>query len=58
MPAVSNRRKPDREIKRERMTLAGADRAAFLDALMNPPEPSAKLIAALRRHRDLTVAAH
>ena len=94
MPAVSNRRKPDREIKRERielrvgasakeliqramavtgltagdlayegarrvldeherMILAGADRDAFLDALMNPPEPSEKLVAALRRHRDL-----
>ena len=94
MPTVSNRRKPGREIKRERielrvgpsakkliqramavtgltagdlayegarrvldeherMVLTGADREAFLDALMNPPEPPAKLIAALRRHRDL-----
>ncbi|MGE3831848.1 MAG: DUF1778 domain-containing protein [Parvibaculaceae bacterium] len=38
----------------ERMVLAGADREAFFAALMNPPEPSEKLIAALRRHRDLT----
>lgn len=38
----------------ERMVLTGADRDAFLAALMNPPEPSEKLIAALRRHRDLT----
>ena len=37
----------------ERMVLTGADREAFLDALMNPPEPSEKLIAALRRHRDM-----
>jgi uncharacterized protein (DUF1778 family) len=37
----------------ERMVLTGADRQAFLDALMNPPEPTEKLIAALRRHRDL-----
>jgi uncharacterized protein (DUF1778 family) len=37
----------------ERMMLAGADREAFLDALANPPEPAEKLIAALRRHRDL-----
>jgi len=37
----------------ERMVLAGADREAFFEALMNPPEPSEKLIAALRRHRDL-----
>lgn len=37
----------------ERMVLSGADREAFLDALTNPPEPSAKLIGALRRHRDL-----
>ena len=38
----------------ERMVLTGADREAFFDALRNPPEPSEKLIAALRRHRDLT----
>lgn len=37
----------------ERMVLTGADRKAFFEALMNPPEPSEKLIAALRRHRDL-----
>ncbi len=37
----------------ERMVLTGADREAFLDALMNPPEPPEKLIAAFRRHRDL-----
>ena len=37
----------------ERMVLAGADRDAFLDAVLNPPAPTAKLIAALRRHRDL-----
>ena len=37
----------------ERMVLAGADREAFLEALRNPPEPTDKLIAALRRHRDL-----
>jgi uncharacterized protein (DUF1778 family) len=38
----------------ERLVLAGIDREAFLKALMSPPEPSEKLIAALRRHRDLT----
>jgi uncharacterized protein (DUF1778 family) len=37
----------------ERLVLTGADREAFLEALMNPPEPSEKLIGALRRHRDL-----
>ena len=35
----------------ERMVLLGADREAFLDALLNPPEPTEKLVAALRRHR-------
>jgi uncharacterized protein (DUF1778 family) len=35
----------------ERMVLVGADREAFLDALRNPPEPTEKLVAALRRHR-------
>jgi uncharacterized protein (DUF1778 family) len=37
----------------ERMVLAGADRQAFLDALAEPPEPAEKLVAALRRHRDI-----
>jgi uncharacterized protein (DUF1778 family) len=35
----------------ERMDLIGADRDAFLDALSNPPKPSARLVAALRLHR-------
>lgn len=37
----------------ERMVLTGADREAFFEALTNPPEPSEKLIAALRRHREI-----
>ena len=37
----------------QRMILTGADRDAFLDAVLNPPEPSPKLIKALRRHRKL-----
>lgn len=37
----------------ERMVLTGADREAFLDAVMNPPEPTEKLVTALRRHREL-----
>jgi len=37
----------------ERMVLTGADRDAFLDAVLNPPAPTAKLIAALKRHHDL-----
>lgn len=37
----------------ERMLLTGADREAFLDAVANPPEPTERLIAALRRHRGL-----
>jgi uncharacterized protein (DUF1778 family) len=37
----------------ERMVLTGADRDAFLQAVLNPPEPADKLVAALRRHRDL-----
>jgi uncharacterized protein (DUF1778 family) len=36
----------------QRMILAGADRDAFLDAVLNPPEPTAKLVDALRRHRN------
>ena len=37
----------------ERMVLAGADREIFLAALASPPEPTDRLVAALRRHRDL-----
>ena len=37
----------------ERMVLTGADREAFFEAVMNPPKPPAKLVASLRRHRDL-----
>jgi uncharacterized protein (DUF1778 family) len=36
----------------DHMVLCGADREAFLDAVMNPPEPTDRLVAALRRHRD------
>ena len=37
----------------ERMVLLGADREAFLNALLNPPEPAERLVAALRRHRSV-----
>jgi len=37
----------------ERMVLSGADRDAFLAAVEAPPAPTDKLVAALRRHRDL-----
>ncbi len=48
--SVSARRELD---EHQRMVLIGADRDAFLDAVLNPPEPTDKLIAALRCHRDL-----
>jgi uncharacterized protein (DUF1778 family) len=37
----------------ERMILVGADRDAFLQALRARPEPADKLVAALRRHREM-----
>jgi uncharacterized protein (DUF1778 family) len=37
----------------ERMVLTGRDRDAFLDAVSNPPAPTKKLVAALKRHREL-----
>jgi uncharacterized protein (DUF1778 family) len=37
----------------ERMVLRGEDRDAFLEALVAPPEPAEKLLAALRRHREV-----
>ena len=39
--------------EQERMVLTGADRDAFLEAVMNPPEPAEELVAALKRHREL-----
>ena len=36
-----------------RMTLVGADREAFIHALMNPPEPTSLLIAAIKRRQSL-----
>jgi uncharacterized protein (DUF1778 family) len=38
----------------ERMLLVGADRESFLAAVMDPPAPSEKLVAALKRHRTVT----
>ncbi|MGH6905131.1 MAG: DUF1778 domain-containing protein [Geminicoccaceae bacterium] len=38
---------------RETVMLSGRDWDAFLDALVNPPEPSAELKRALRRHDEL-----
>ena len=37
----------------ERMMLVGADRDAFLEAVTNPPKPTEKLVAALKRHREV-----
>lgn len=37
----------------ERMTLVGADRDAFLQAVLDPPAPTGKLVAAMKRHRAL-----
>jgi uncharacterized protein (DUF1778 family) len=34
-----------------RMVLTGRDRDAFLAAIADPPAPTAKLVAALKRHR-------
>ncbi len=37
----------------QRMVLTGRDRDAFLEAVANPPAPAEKLVAALKRHRQL-----
>lgn len=36
----------------ERVTLSAKDWEVFYDALVNPPEPNAKLKAAARRYRE------
>ena len=38
----------------ERFVLRDADRDVFLDAIMNPPGPNARLIRAFKRHRAAT----
>lgn len=35
----------------ETMVLSGRDREAFFDALINPPEPSERLVRALAEHK-------
>jgi uncharacterized protein (DUF1778 family) len=37
----------------QRMVLSGADRDAFLAAIVRKPEPSPRLVEALKRHRRL-----
>jgi uncharacterized protein (DUF1778 family) len=37
----------------ERMVLTGRDRDVFLDAVANRTTPTKKLVAALKRHREL-----
>lgn len=37
----------------DHMRLSDADRDALLAALLDPPEPTERLVAALRRHREL-----
>jgi uncharacterized protein (DUF1778 family) len=60
MGTSAHRKQPaDRELKKdsrgldeyEHMALIGADLEVFLDAVRNPPEPTEKLVTALRRHR-------
>ena len=54
---ASRRNQVDCELKvldeHERMLLVGADRDAFLAAVMESPEPAEKLMAALKRHREI-----
>ena len=38
----------------ERMVLVGADREAFLAAVTESPEPTAKLVEAFKRRREMT----
>jgi uncharacterized protein (DUF1778 family) len=41
----------------EVMILTGADREAFLEALLNPAPPTDRLVAAMKRHRELVRSA-
>lgn len=37
----------------ERMRLAGADAAVFLDAVAAPPKPAERLVKALQKHQSI-----
>jgi len=37
----------------EQMALRGANRDAFLDAVLDPPKPTKKLVDALRLHQEV-----
>jgi len=37
----------------QRMVLRGADSVAFLNALLDPPKPTKRLIEAVKRHRKV-----
>ena len=39
--------------EQERMVLTGADRDAFVDAILNPAEPTEALVSAFRRHQRM-----
>ena len=49
---TSSRSKKSTRSKHERMVLTGKDRDALLAAIANPPAPTAKLVAALKLHRQ------
>jgi len=42
-------------LRRERLKLSSRERKAFFDLLINPPEPSARLIRALAEHKRRVV---
>lgn len=56
MSVGKKRRRPERKIKHESVVLTDADRETLVEALLNPPAPSERLIDAMRRHRDLGMA--
>jgi len=39
-----------RDSEEQRMVLGGVDRDVFLEAVLTPPQPSPRLVRALRRH--------
>jgi hypothetical protein len=53
-PAAIPEELHEEDAEHERMKRLAADREALLAAVLDLPEPAPRLLAALRRHRDLT----
>ncbi|GEM_PF-6843801 len=55
MPRTQPKAKHSIRLRRERLKLSSRERKAFFDLLINPPEPSERLIRAVAEHKRRVV---